>query len=89
MSGIQILKLPFKYLQKNIRITVIDRAILIFTQLAEVSISYSGEVNHCRHLHPCRFRKLLHVTYPYLSVIKSFKSTCNISAICCKVSKFG
>jgi hypothetical protein len=46
-------------------------------------------VNHCRHLHPCRFRKLLHVTYPYLSVIKSFKSTCNISAICCKVSKFG
>ena len=30
MSGIQILKLPFKYLQKNIRVTVIDRAILIF-----------------------------------------------------------
>ena len=29
MSGIQILKLPFKYLQKNIRVTVIDRAILI------------------------------------------------------------
>ena len=55
MSGIQILKLPFKYLQKNIRVTVIDRAILIFTQLAEVSISYSGEMNHCRHLHPCGF----------------------------------
>ena len=65
MSGIQILKLPFKYLQKNIRITVIGRAIFIFTQLAEVSISYSGEVNHCWHLHPCRFRKLLHVTYPF------------------------
>ena len=30
MSGIQILKLLFKYLQKNIRVTVIDRAILIF-----------------------------------------------------------
>ena len=65
MSGIQILKLPFKYLQKNIRVTVIDRAILIFTQLAEVSISYSGEVNHCRHLHPCSFRKLFHITYPF------------------------
>ena len=65
VSGIQILKLPFKYLQKNIRVTVIDRAILIFTQLTKVSISYSGEVNHCRHLYPCSFRKLLHITYPF------------------------
>lgn len=67
MSGIQILKLPFKYLQKNIRVTVIDRAILIFTQLAEVSISYSGEVNHCRHLYPCRFRELFHFTCLFVS----------------------
>lgn len=65
MSRIQILKLPFKYLQKNIHVTVIDRAILIFAQLAEVSIPYSGEVNHCRHLHPCSFRKLFRITYPF------------------------
>ena len=64
MFGIQSFKLLLKNWQQNIRVTIIDDAIFVFTQLTEVSISYSGEMNHCRHLYPCCFRKLFHITYP-------------------------
>ena len=65
MLRIQSFELLFKNWQQNICVTVIDCAILIFAQLTEVSISYSSKMNHCRHLHPCSFRKLFHITYPF------------------------
>ena len=65
MSWIQFFELLLKNRQKDICVTVIDRAILLFAQLAKVSISYSSKMNHCRHLYPCCFRELLHFTYPF------------------------
>ena len=65
MFRIQSFELLLKNWQQNIRITVIYSAILIFAQLTEVCISYSGKMNHCRHLYPCRFRELFHITYPF------------------------